>query len=42
MRIAFADLGAPKSGAYVVLTGEGGTMSAPAKEADKALSLIHI
>ena len=37
MRIAFADLGAPKSGAYVVLTGEGGAMSAPAKEADKAL-----
>lgn len=37
MRIAFADLGAPKSGAYVVLTGEGGAMSAPAKEADKTV-----
>lgn len=37
MRIAFADLGAPKSGVYVVLTSEGGAMSVPAKEADKAL-----
>jgi leucyl aminopeptidase len=37
MRIAFADLGAPKSGAYVVLTGEGGAMSALAREADKAV-----
>lgn len=37
MRIAFADIGAPKAGAYVVLTGEGGAMSAPAKAVDKVL-----
>ena len=35
MRIAFADLSVPKTGAYVVLTGEGDAMSAPAAAADK-------
>lgn len=37
MRISFADIAAPKSGAYVVLIGEGDGMSAPAVEADAAI-----
>ncbi len=37
MRIAFAEQAAPKSGAYVVLFGDGGALSPPAAEADKAL-----
>lgn len=35
MRISFADLASPKSGAYVVLIGDGGALSASAKSADK-------
>ena len=37
MRIVFADLVTPKSGAYVVLFGEGDVMSAPATAADEEL-----
>lgn len=37
MRISFADVSAPKSGAYIVLIGEGDAMSGPAKEAEKAI-----
>ncbi len=37
MRFAFADLSEPKSGAYVVLIGEGDAMSGAAAPADTAL-----
>lgn len=37
MRISFAEIAAPKSGAYVVLIGEGDSMSASATEADAAI-----
>ncbi|MGZ0189743.1 MAG: leucyl aminopeptidase, partial [Alphaproteobacteria bacterium] len=37
MRIAFAEQSVPKSGAYIVLVGEGGLLSGPAAEVDAQL-----